>query len=78
MTAATCSSCGATIIWAAHVRTRKAMPFDAEPVPGEVWRLAEDGDVLVAVHDPQGVLPGEDAYRPHWATCPHAATHRRR
>ena len=23
-------------------------------------------------------MPGEDAYRPHWATCPNAADHRRR
>ena len=75
---AACSSCGAPIVWAAHVRTRKPMPFDAEPVPGEVWRLAEQAGVLVAIHEPQGVLEGEAAHRPHWATCPHASSHRRR
>jgi hypothetical protein len=53
------------------------MPFDVLAVPGECWRLAEQGDVLVAIYEPQGVLPGENAYRPHWATCPNAASHRR-
>jgi len=73
-----CTSCGAPIVWASHVRTGNTMPFDAQPVPGEVWRIAEQAGVLVAIHEPQGVLEGEDAYRPHWATCPNAAQHRRR
>jgi hypothetical protein len=78
----TCGSCQAEITWAVTTKGKR-MPVDAEP--------AEDGNVVLhpglgsgdlptatvipkAEDDPPPVFP---RYRSHFATCPHADTHRR-
>jgi len=50
------------------------MPLDAEP--------HEEGNILLEVDPPHGTVvkvvePGAGLYRSHFATCPHAAGHRR-
>lgn len=75
-----CRSCGAPIRWARTVGAGKSMPLDAEP--------SADGNVqLVGPHEAAVVLAGLDLYAAqqagvplyvsHFATCPHAANHRR-
>jgi hypothetical protein len=60
------------------------MPLDAEPVdPDEVgprglfvFRLDGLGRVFAMATTPDA-FPDEPVYRSHFATCPHAAEHRR-
>ena len=69
-----CRSCGAKIIW---VKTEKGkdMPIDAEPVP--------DGNIVMStgkahvVKKDETFLTGTKFYKSHFATCPHAAQHRK-
>lgn len=70
---ATCSTCGAAIVWAKTLANGKPAPFDAAPVPDGGFTI-EDG---VAI--PVGLLTGENAprYVTHFATCPDADKHRR-
>lgn len=79
---ATCRSCGAEVIWTVTAATGSRMPVDVQPT--------EDGNVVLAP-DPKGppiayaapvgaLLIEEDdgtRYTSHFATCPHADTHRR-
>lgn len=70
-----CRSCGAAILWAKTIEER-LMPVDAAPEPGGNLRLARKGEtlhVLVAEEGWEG-----RRYRPHFATCPDAASWRRR
>lgn len=81
-----CKSCGAEIIWAATSQG-KAMPVDAEPNPdGNVLVTKRSGMVPLATvmgRDKAGdmaELLADDlssAHTSHFATCPHAAAHRR-
>ena len=72
-----CSSCGAAVRW---VRTLagKSMPLDAEPHPQGNVALDETGEVATVLGkgsaEKFAQLP---RYRSHFATCPHAASHRR-
>ena len=70
---ATCSTCGAPIVWAKTLEKGKPAPFDAAPVP-------EGGFTLEAgVAIPVGLLTAENEprYVSHFATCPDADKHRR-
>lgn len=76
-----CRSCKAPILWARTERG-KNMPLDAEPYvgpePGGLFVLREpDEPKPLAVAVPPGAFPDEPHYRSHFATCPHAADHRR-
>ena len=84
-----CKSCGAPIVWI-KTQNGKSMPCDAfaveyqENYKGKSTVVTEDGHVLKAtIIDRTGggllspVIDGK-GYIPHWATCPHAAQHRRR
>lgn len=87
-----CKSCGAPIVWI-KTQNGKNMPCDAAAVEyqenykGKSTVVTEDGRVLKAtiidrtgggllspVIDGKGYIP----HWAHWATCPHAAQHRRR
>lgn len=91
---ATCSSCGASIIW---LRTPKGkwMPANEGLVPyyqndegkdfvvtdrGEMIRCDIITEKLPATGGirPTGRFPTGMARVPHWATCPNAARHKRR
>lgn len=70
---AKCRSCGAEIVWA-KTETGKSIPIDAEPVNEGNIHL-KDG---VAYVDKSCMgLPGPH-YKSHFATCPHAAKHRKK
>ncbi len=84
-----CKSCGAPIVWV-KTQNGKNMPCDADAVEyqenykGKSTVVTEDGRVLKAtIIDRTGggllspIIDGK-GYIPHWATCPHAAQHRRR
>ncbi|HMG21752.1 MAG TPA: hypothetical protein VK607_10560 [Kofleriaceae bacterium] len=68
-----CVSCGATIIWA-RTPADKRMPVDAKPDPK--GRLALVGGIA-RERLPLDDQMGRPAYTSHFATCPHAAAHRR-
>jgi len=78
-TATECGTCRAPIIWAVTVHGRR-MPVDADP--------AADGNITLDLRG--GPMPlarvlttaqrfgRRDLHKCHFATCPHAAAHRRR
>lgn len=74
-----CRSCDAPIYW---IKTAKgqAMPIDARPDPnrGNV-RLVAGGSGVVLSHDEARArrAAGEALHTSHFATCVHAAQHRR-
>lgn len=68
---ATCSSCGAPIEWVVGA-TGKRMPCDVEPVVADtrgLVRIGKDGAPVV--------LGAGRLLRSHFASCPHAAEHRK-
>ena len=69
----TCKSCGAAITWVKTVNG-KAMPLDAVP--------AKDGNIHVkdgvAYVDSSCKEFGGPHYKSHFATCPGAASHRKK
>jgi len=77
-----CRSCGAPVRWAITSATGARMPLDTEATEdgnlGVVaWR--EDGHRLatpVVAVNPTSALT-RYRYTSHFATCPHAASHRR-
>lgn len=75
----TCRSCGRPIRWA-KTPGGKAMPLDLEPHPQGNVTLGEDGmaqvlgDMLTRA---AAANAGVRLYRSHFATCLHAAAHRR-
>jgi hypothetical protein len=72
----TCRSCGAEIRWAVSMSTGRRMPIDAEPTPdGNVLLHPGGGATVLAAGVPVPV--GRSRYTSHFATCPHANTHRR-
>jgi hypothetical protein len=81
---AACRSCGAAVIWT-RTAAGKAMPVDAEPVDGGNVLLSRgpaDVGIPTATVVGKRVQPsifGDDSprYTSHFATCPHADTHRR-
>ncbi len=70
---AKCRSCGATIWWVKTTRG-KAMPIDpVETTEGNI-NLCEG---VAHVLGPIEQEPGKAYYTSHFATCPHAARHRK-
>ena len=71
---AECNSCGATIFWVI-MPSGKRMPLDAKPDPNGKVVLHDDGKHAFA----PGAGGDEPAMRfpSHFATCPHAANHRK-
>ncbi len=78
---ATCSTCGAPIVWRRGERGGR-MPLDAQPNPaGNVLDLGPDEPAIV-LREP-GLIPldaptGGTLRTSHFATCPDAAKHRKR
>jgi len=70
----TCSSCGAPIAWA-KTGSGKAMPLDAEPNSAGNVELV--GGVAKSWGSSHEWPPGAVRYTSHFATCAHAAEHRR-
>ncbi len=71
----TCKSCGARIVWC-RTREGKRMPVDAEPHPE--GNLVIDANQQAHVLTRDELLPGAaNRFRSHFATCPHAAGHRK-
>ena len=70
-TTATCSSCGAAIVWA-RTASGAATPLDAERVVGGTFEFNPQSGLVAAVG-----ADGMARYRAHWATCPNANKHRR-
>ena len=75
---ARCGSCHAPVRWVT-TETGAAMPLDPDPHPdGNVTPIpgSDDGHgrMVARVHGHR-TAPAP-AWRPHWATCPHANTHR--
>lgn len=69
-----CRSCNAPIVWA-KTEKGKPMPVDAEPVAdGNIELQAGIAKVVKAGE----VLPGTLLYKSHFATCVHAASHRKK
>jgi hypothetical protein len=67
---ATCSSCGAAILWTV-TEAGKRMPVDATP-SGKATVLVRNPD------DPNTPISKQrDVYLSHFATCEHAASHRK-
>lgn len=79
MTTSQCRSCGAAIAWV-QTESGKQMPLDAEPSP--------DGNMACMANGSYRVLTGSDLEaakkngialrKSHFATCPNAASHRRK
>ena len=74
----TCNSCGAPVEWY-KTESGKSMPIDFAPDPAGNLILVGGPDarlhMLAADETPP---PDTNRYRSHFATCPHAAEHRRR
>ena len=78
MEAATCRACKAPMIWTVTERG-KNMPVDADPVEDGTFGLFTDGDEVSAIFVNKAREREDwdgDLYKPHWATCPHAANFR--
>jgi hypothetical protein len=69
-------------LWARTERERR-MPLDAEPYAGDDPRglfVLRDENSLegpLAIAVPPAAFADERLYRSHFATCPHAAQHRK-
>jgi hypothetical protein len=74
-----CRSCGAPLIWASTLKGHAA-PFDATPDPKGLWVLEEGygGGLFATKAGEADLLDKRPRYTSHFATCPHAAQHRRR
>lgn len=70
-----CRSCGAAVRWAVTV-AGKRLPLDPEPCPGGNVLLHDNGRAEVLGPEARAAHPGV-LYLPHWASCPHAARHRK-
>jgi hypothetical protein len=81
---ANCRSCNAAILWARTSAKGKFIPIDPDPVDDGNIELSKDdeGQLLARVLiGSEGTLPGFETplrYKSHFATCPHANSHRRR
>lgn len=71
---ATCGSCQREIEWAISTKSGKRIPLDVDEVDG--------GNILIVGHQQDGTplatfsKPGDRVS--HFATCPHAAKHRKK
>lgn len=74
MTRNTCASCSASIFWA-RTGSGKAIPIDAAPTP--TGNVELDGDTAKSWGTSHEWPEGAVRYTSHFATCPHAAEHRK-
>ena len=76
-----CKSCHASIIFATHPRTGRAMPINADPDPiqGNILLDFETGDHQVLCPEAAHLARAEGAklHLSHFATCPNRAQHRK-
>ena len=70
---ADCNSCGAAIVWA-ETKNEKRMPLDALPTSDGTWVVVNGVTWKATNADHELRRP---LYTPHWATCIHAAEHRK-
>jgi hypothetical protein len=70
---ADCNSCGAAVVWAV-TKNEKRMPLDALPTSDGTW-VVVSGETWKATPQDRALL--RPLYTPHWATCIHAAEHRK-
>lgn len=68
-----CKSCGAPIIWVKTEKGRR-MPLDLIPEEDGTWEFNEATKIAHHVSYPQ---PSGTYRKSHFATCPHAASHRK-
>jgi hypothetical protein len=68
-----CSSCGRQIRFVLTAKNRKPIPIDAQPVAGGNLDIDEDGLVVYVKPEPEVVR-----FVSHFATCPNAASHRKK
>lgn len=73
-----CASCGAPIAWAVTAKTGRAIPLDADPVPGGNVRVVTQDGRLVATVVGLGQHHDGPLYLAHFATCTNPTTHRRK
>lgn len=78
-----CRSCGALVVWAITPRGKR-MPVDVEPSPAGNVVLVDPEDptdpprvVLLHTESERATVPVEKLHTSHFATCTHAAEHRR-
>lgn len=84
--AGVCTSCQAPIVWTVDRTTGRRAPIDRDPVAGGNVRLLEPrvpGGPPVSAVVGAGIDLFDDTddgtrHVSHFATCPHAAEHRRR
>lgn len=73
-----CDSCPAAVFWADTDRGA-AMLVDAQPLVGGNLRLTKRPERRPLVTTVKAKLAfGQTLYRAHFASCPHAAEHRKR
>lgn len=77
---AECDSCHARIIWATSAKTLAAMPIDADPRTDGTIRLTERPGLppLATVLSVEARFGVRRLYVSHFASCPQAASWRRR
>lgn len=73
----TCRSCGAEVSWTRTAATGKAIPLDPHPVAdgNVIVDVATNRATVLAAGTPMPV--GVPRFISHFATCPHADSHRR-
>ncbi len=71
-----CSSCGAPILWIKTPKD-KSMPLDATPDPKGNVVIRDGLAVVLTLDEIAKLLDGKRRFMPHWATCEHAAQHRK-
>jgi len=76
-----CRSCHATIIFATHPRTGRAMPINVnpDPVAGNILLDFDDGNHQVLGPDDAELARAEGAklHLSHFVTCPNRDQHRK-
>lgn len=72
---ATCSTCGAPIVWAI-TQNGKRTPLDAKPIRIAIAARGNDG-AEIREGDALVIGSGANGYQSHFATCPQAAAHRK-
>lgn len=80
MNVSPCRSCGALVIWACATSSGKLMPVDQTPIAtGNILLTERDGQVWATVLSKTAALSApKDRHVSHFATCPQAASHRRK
>lgn len=68
-----CSSCGASIFFVRHARTRNMVPVDAKPEKRLVLVTRADGPGA----EDETLAKVEDTFVSHFVTCVNAKSHRK-